>query len=181
MESLSLIVETLSSRLPELEWKLTEIPAGIFQSNRIPKHLFRQYSELTATSCIAEIKHDLHRLEQQTGFRTARYLAESISHKINALIRLCKDHARKDSAQGIKGLKLHALTTRDEWVDTLKSAVKDLERQRAALQKTLSMLPPETEQAKKRHSIREELAKVEQRLQTVRESLQRASGLASQS
>ena len=102
MSSVIEIVETLTNRLPELEYRLDEV--GKIHSVKLPKGLFRasQFAEaISSLTFIHELRSDLLHLksllEQASEQRSpvVLYLAKQVNLKMQVLLQLCHQHRQK--------------------------------------------------------------------------------------
>lgn len=134
-ESLSV----LSSRLPELAWKLGS-HYSIFNPKLFPRGLFNYQFEMTPHSCIEEIKADLQVLSEQKNERSARYLADRVHQKINVLVQLCRIRSDKQPSEQSRTFSVQAINTRQQWLQTLQEDIARLHTQQQALTVALSNL-----------------------------------------
>lgn len=145
MSSVIEIVETLTSRLPELEYRLDEV--GKIHSSGLPKGLFRA-SQFAATisslTCIEELRADLMHLkslleevsEQQSP--VVLYLAKQVNLKMQVLLQVCHQHRRKKMSVTKVNMEMKQLATRQQWLDSVRQERKRLLLQQSALQRALS-------------------------------------------
>ena len=141
MSSVIELVETLTKRLPELEYQLDEI--GKIQSMALPKGLFRasQFSEtMTSLACIEEIRSDLAHLKsllenaaEQTS-PLVLYIAKQVSLKMQVLLQLCHQHRRKKIASAKVNVEMKQLVTRQQWLESVHQEHQRLLMQQSALQ-----------------------------------------------
>ena len=82
------LLQQLSARLPELEWKISYLGASL-STKTLPRGLFTPHLEMNAANCIAEIKADIQKLASQKNDNSAKYLAARIERKILVLVTLC--------------------------------------------------------------------------------------------
>jgi len=165
-------LQQLSARLPELEWKLGTLHITP-KPYQLPRGLFRERFELTAESCIDEIKADLKSLHQQHNELSAHYLAQRVSQKINVLVRLCQQRERKKpTLEPQTAFGIQALSTRQQWLTTLHEEIIALSKQQQAL--TTALIHLESSQNTQAVlSMRVELGELERRLTLARENLER--------
>jgi hypothetical protein len=130
------IIQKLEMRLPELEWKLSELGAYI-NHHRLPKGLFSERLELTPKLCIDEIKQDLYVLRGQTNERSINYKVLRVNQKINVLVRLCKTESNKKNSKNTQEFSVQALSTRQQWLKSVEQEIANLQTQREALKLTL--------------------------------------------
>ncbi|MFI4963211.1 MAG: hypothetical protein ACHP6H_05070 [Legionellales bacterium] len=133
------LLADLSSRLPELEWKISGLNASISNHN-LPRGLFRWSSEPTGLSCIAEIKSDIYALSHQTNERSAAYLAQQIQKKINVLVTLCQRQGREKKTSPREPFGVSRLSTRQQWIHSLEEEVQTLTKQQQAMSKALDQM-----------------------------------------
>lgn len=125
------VVQRLYERLPELEWKLNQLDLNEL-ANQLPKGLF-QCKPVTLHACIAEIKVNLHALEQQDTPNAIRYLCMQIEKKINVLVRVCQQSADKATHNGSGVNSVEVLWTRQQQLQALQAEVDSLTKQHEAL------------------------------------------------
>ena len=171
MPSIDESVRVLSARLPELEWKLSVLHS-VFNPNRLPRGLFLSQFEFTPQSCIDEIKADLRVLSDHKNERSAHYLAERISKKINVLVQLCKVPVKKHSPTTFG---VQSISTRQQWLQTLEDDISRLSEQQRALTASFSRLQMGVD-PQAVLSLQAELGEVERCLTLARETLTRAIG-----
>lgn len=167
------ILVELSSRLPELEWKISALNSS-FSSHSLPRGLFRPQPELTAQACVDEIKSDIWALSIQKNQRSASYLALRINQKINVLVALCQIHSRKNKSEEKVYFGLKMLSTRQQWIHTLESDINTLALQQQAMAKALEQMKQTTNDPAIL-SLQGELGEVERRLTLAKEELHRAT------
>lgn len=166
------LLAELSSRLPELEWKISALNSS-FTSHSLPRGLFRPSPELSGQACIDEIKWDIQALSVQPNQRSASYLALKINQKINVLVALCQIHSRKNKPEEKVYFGLNMLSTRQQWIQTLESNINTLAGQQQAMAKALEQMKLNTSNPAIL-SLQGELGEVERRLTLAREELNRA-------
>lgn len=162
----------LSARLPELEWKISELTVPI-TSHNLPKGLFHPTHELTASTCIAEIKADIHHLSHQENKRGAEYIATRIKQKINVLVALCQIDRRRKKPEQKTVFTLDMLSTRQQWISTLEKNINTLTLQYQALTRTVQHMKTDTA-AEVILCLKSELGEVERRLTLAQEALNQA-------
>ncbi|TAL65118.1 MAG: hypothetical protein EPN84_02025 [Legionella sp.] len=171
MDYIAEVLEQLTSRLPELEWKISSLNTA-FSHRQLPRGLFQPQSEYTGASCVAEIKRDLEALAQQTNPRSANYLATRINQKINVLVTLCQIHSRnKPEEKAYFGMQM--ISTRQQWIQNLESDIELLQLQQQAILRALEQLQGTSNQTAILNA-QWELGEVEKRLTLAREKLQQA-------
>jgi DNA primase len=169
MHAINELLQELSSRLPELEWKISELSTAI-SSHRLPHGLFRFKAELTPEGCIEEIKADIDALSKQKNERSAYYLAERLKQKVNVLVVLCQIEGRKNKPKQKASFGLNMLSTRQQWIQSLENDIQTLTMQQQAMLKTLE----QNHVCKDKNaslSVHAELGEVERRLTLAREKL----------
>lgn len=172
MNDINQLLVELTSRLPELEWKISNFSTFI-SNHTIPKGLFHSSSELTGPVCIDEIKADIRTLSQQKTECGANYLANQIKQKVNILVTLCQMESRKNKVEKKAHFGIKMLSTRQQWIATLEQDVKTLEKQQQAIRKTLEQMK-DNSNATAILNIKSELGEVEKRLTLARETLMQA-------
>lgn len=172
MNYLDKILSELSSRLPELEWKISSLNSS-FSSHSLPRGLFRASMELTGSACVAEIKSDIQALSGQKNERSASYLAVRIQQKINVLVALCQIHSRKNKSEEKVYFGLKMLSTRQQWIQTLETDINTLSIQHQAMAKALEQMK-HSANGSAILSLQSELGEVERRLTLAKEALNHA-------
>lgn len=161
-------VEALLARLPELEWKLSSLGPTL-NPKLLPPGLFRERFELTPHACAEEIRADLYHLKRQTNERSSHYLALRVQQKINVLVRLCQKNA--DNQVKLKeNVGLRAISTRQQWLQTLRDDQVILQKQQEAIKAALQV-KQNTDVAL---NLQAELGEIERRLTLAKETLERA-------
>ncbi|HRD68937.1 MAG TPA: hypothetical protein PK657_02220 [Legionella sp.] len=160
----------LTSRMPELEWKISNLP--ISRSN-LPKGLFSLGTEITGLTCIEEIKADIKALSFQNNERSALYLATRIKQKINILVSLYQIHARKQKPIIEESFGIKMLSTRQQWLRSLENDINTLILQQKALTNTLELMTSGASE----HAlltVKGDLGEIERRLTLAREAYNQA-------
>jgi hypothetical protein len=162
----------LTSRLPELEWKISGL-SSLISRKSLPRGLFRSNGELTGTVCVEEIKADIHALSRQDNGLSAHYLADRIKQKVNVLVALCQRDSRikKPEEQVDFGIKM--LSTRQQWIQTLEQDISTLLMQQQAMTKALEQMKLNANTTAIL-GLQGELGEVERRLTLAREALNKA-------
>ena len=166
-------VERLSARLPELAWKLSS-RYSLINHKLLPRGLFLEPLEMTPQSCIDEIYADLKRVRDHKNERSACYLAERISQKINVLIRLCQKPVEIKPGTQSHVFSIQTISTRQQWLDALHDDIVRLDVQYLALTTTLNNLQ-NGGSIQAILSVQAEVGEVERRLTLARETLARAT------
>jgi hypothetical protein len=166
------VLTELTSRLPELEWKISGL-SSIISNHSVPRGLFRSGIELTGAACIAEIKTDIQALSQQKNERSAQFLADRIKQKVNVLVALCQIDSRKNKSEEKIYFGVKMLSTRQQWIQTIETDISTLELQQQAMAKALEQMEKSTNTASIL-SLQRELGEVERRLTLAREALNQA-------
>ena len=166
----------LAARLPELEWKLS-LPGVIINSSLLPRGLFRSQLEWTAKSCIDEIKADLQTIKQQENEKSIHYLAERVEKKINVLVRLCKKNTDLNTTERHAAFGIQALSTRQQWLQTMQKDIDVLSKQHQALEAALITLQADNNNTQAILSLQVELGNAERRLTLAKETLARSTTL----
>lgn len=170
MTEINELLADLSSRLPELEWKVSGL--GTFSSHSLPRGLFQSSFEMTGASCINEIKSDINALSSQKNQRSADYMATKIQQKINVLVMLCQIQ-KKNKPKAKENFGLNSLSTRQQWIQTLEEDVRVLDLQHQALLRTFEQIKPKGD-TPTLLGLQKELGEIEKRLTLAREALNRA-------
>jgi len=166
-------LQELSARLPELEWKLLALNIPL-SSKKLPAGLFLEQFEMTAQTCVDEVKADLRALKSQKNERSARYLAERIRQKINVLVRLCQLHSSKAPPEVKANFSIQAMSTRQQWLQTVQQDIAMLAAQERALQSTLIKLQASGDM-QALLNLQSDLGEVERRLTLAQETFARAT------
>jgi hypothetical protein len=166
------LLTELTSRLPELEWKISGLNS-LISSQSMPKGLFRSSNELTGAACIEEIQVDIQALSHQKNERGAHFLANRIKQKINVLVTLCRIEGGKNKAEEKKQFSVKMLSTRQQWIASLEKEVFTLEKQQHAIAKALIQMKRSTNAAAVL-TVQGELGEVQRRLTLAREALDQA-------
>lgn len=132
------LLADLSSRLPELEWKVGNLSS--FSAQVLPPGLFRSCFGLTAKDCVNEIKSDIHALSQQKHAGCASYIAQRIQQKINVLVSVCQIQTRKGKPEETIHFGLGMLSTRQQWIHDLEQDIQALILQQQAMVRTLEQM-----------------------------------------
>lgn len=132
-------IDRLSARLPEVEWKLLRMGA-VLNATLLPQGLFRHQLEYTPKSCVDEIRADLATLKSQNNEQATCFLAQQVLKKINVLVRLCQQKLKKKTSEQQVPMGIHAISTRQQWLQTLQNDIDRLTDQQQALLKTLTRL-----------------------------------------
>ncbi|CAM2824552.1 primosomal replication protein PriC [Legionella worsleiensis] len=166
------LLNELSSRLPELEWKISTLNSFISTSN-LPRGLFKVGFELTGAECVKEIQADIQALSQQKNERSALFLAERIKQKINVLVSLCQIKSRKIKPEQQASFGVKMLSTRQQWIQSLEQDIHVLTQQQQAMARSLEHLKRSGDTAAIL-ALHAELGEVERRLTLARETLSQA-------
>ena len=172
MISITESVQALSARLPELAWKLDAMYTEI-NPNLLPRGLFNQQFEMTPQSCIQEIKNDLRILNAHKNERSMHYLASRVNQKINVLVRLCQMRTDK-KIKPSPGFGVQSITTRQQWLETLRQDIEKLSLQQQALSARLQQLQGK-HTSQDLIQIKADIGEIERRVTLARETLARAT------
>lgn len=167
------VLLALSSRLPELEWKLGLQTTDI-HPNLLPKGLFRHRFEFTSQSCIEEIKADIESIKKQNTLQSAHYLAKRVSQKINVLVKLSQHLSNKKQPDYQPSFGIQAIGTRQQWLKTMHDEVDRLREQHQALNAALIKLIQENN-TKAILALQVDIGHAERRLTLAKETLARAT------
>ncbi len=168
------LVTRLSARLPELEWQLS-LQGVVINPAALPPGLFRQRLEMTSQTCVEEIKADLQAINQQDNAKSIQYLSGRIEKKINVLVRLCRQQTVKKSTEQQTHFGVQAISTRQQWLQTMHDEVDMLARQQQALEAALAGLMAGNSDPGAVLTLKAELGEAERRLTLARETLARAT------
>ncbi|KTD75515.1 hypothetical protein [Legionella waltersii] len=172
MREIDQVLDELSSRLPELEWKLNKLKSGI-TTQHLPRGLFSIGREFTGKACIDEIRTDIHSLQTRKSDQGSYFLAERIKQKINVLVLLCQIHHDHKKQEEVNSFKLQALSTRRQWIESMELEIQSLEIQYKAMLKTLGQ-KKEEKNSLAILPLKAELGELEKKLTLARETLNRA-------
>ncbi|MFA5958910.1 MAG: hypothetical protein WC785_00145 [Tatlockia sp.] len=162
------LLNRLSERLPELEWKVNGLGATL-PSKSLPKGVFRDRLEMTAASCIAEIKADLQTLATHHSERSSYYLAQKIQQKITILVTLCHIKNNKPKKEERVHFGVQMISTRQQWLKDLEQTIDRLTAQQKALKTTYQQMQSKGGTALLQ--LQAELGEVEKRLTLAKEAL----------
>jgi DNA-binding transcriptional MerR regulator len=162
----------LMTRLPELEWKINDLNPILF-ARSIPRRLFRT-QDVTALSCINELKLEISSLAKQKNSLSAHYLAEQIKQKINVLVGLCRVEQKNKKVKSPASFSLNMLSTRQQWLQTIERDVDVLIKQQQALAKTLKQMQLQRTDPDTILNLKSELGEIEKRLTLAQEALAKA-------
>ena len=170
---------SLATRLPELEWKLSKL-AGAWNKNKLPPGLFRSALHMTPGVCINEIKENLVRLSQQDNPRTTYLLANKIHQQINVLVRICTMHYSRPSNQHVPTkVSVDSISTRQKWLNGLREEVNQLTVQYAAVEQTLLQYQKNVQFSDLVLQLSNELGEIQRRLTLSQERLDREISFSS--
>lgn len=168
----SALLQELTARLPELEWKISALEASL-SMHSLPRGLFRPHLEVTATTCIEEIKADIRTLAEQKMASSAYYLAQRIQQKINVLVTLCHLQSSKPKNRKKTNFGLSSISTRQQWLQSLEQDINRLTEQQEAMSKALLHMQTRGD-SQAILQLKAELGEVEKRLTLAKETFARA-------
>lgn len=168
------LLTRLSARLPELEWKLSQLNNNVINPTLLPRGLFRSRLELTSSACVDEIKADLLMMKHQESTTGAHYLAEQVSRKINVLVRMCQQSEIKKTPERQINFGVKAIGTRQQWLQTLQNDIDTLSKQQQALTASMENLKAENN-IPAILSLKAEIGRAEHRLTVAKETLARST------
>jgi len=114
------LLQQLTSRLRELEWKLSRLGERI-AFKRLPRGLFYCAGKsFRSSDFIKEIKEDLNHLSQETNLKSSHFLADKIERKISVLVALYHEHKRSDNKKKSEWSPINALTSRQQWLEQMQ-------------------------------------------------------------
>lgn len=178
MNEVHKLVEQLSARLPELEWRLKNLQIYIHNKTLSPG-LFQNRVDISAQTCMAEVKADLKALKSEANRPGARYFAQRINQKINALVRLCQLHERKSSPTERRvSFAVNTISTRQQWLVDVRNEIETLEQQQHALRNQLEQMQQRNQQQVVL-KIKAQLGEVEKQLTLARETLDKKDAMPS--
>jgi hypothetical protein len=166
------LTSDLIARLPELEWKTSDLNPSLFNKS-LPKNVFRTL-DVSAATCINEIKVDIQTLSKQNNYLSAHYLAEQVKQKISVLVGLCKIE-KKNKTKKDTGFGIAMLSTRQQWLQSLEQNVTLLIKQQEALAKTLAQMQLNNTDVAILLNLKSELGEAERRLTLAKEALNKAT------
>jgi uncharacterized protein YlxP (DUF503 family) len=169
MTEFSESLDTLVARLPNLAWKLKTLYSFI-PAHLLPTGLFNERLEMTPEICIEEINEDLKAMALQQNERSIKYIAERVSRKINVLVQLCQKEPDHDSKRAFT-FTLQSISTRQQWLDSVREEISQLIAQQHALQKSLTEALKNDPTSPAIIALRAEIGKLEERLTLARETL----------
>jgi hypothetical protein len=159
--NVTILLEQLKSRMPELQWQLNKIGYALNPTS-LPKGLFAAEAEPSAY--IREIKKDIENLEQfQHNEKIALHLAQKIKQKIDSLVMLC--HYKKNHLPPAphQSFILDRMSTRQKWMNKMQKEIKILTEQQNSLNCTLKRLS-DTLDKQQRLVLQGELVSIENQL-----------------
>lgn len=162
------LLERLTERLPELEWKINSLGPTL-SVNSLPRGLFRPRLTMTAAGCVDEIKEDISLLNRQRSEYSAFYLAERIEQKISVLVNLCHLQMNKPKAEVKVKFGLDKISTRQQWLKSLEKDIQQLIQQQEAMLKTLEQIKSRSENQTILR-VQAELGELEKRLTLAKET-----------
>ncbi|KTD28074.1 MULTISPECIES: hypothetical protein [Legionella] len=165
------LLQELASRLPELEWKISALGTALSMTS-LPKGLFRPRLEMTAATCINEIKEDIQALAEKRTPLSAYYLAQRIQQKITVLVTLCQLQANKPKVEERPNFGINSISTRQQWLQSLEQEIHRLTAQREAMARTLQQLQNKGN-IEAVLQLKVELGEVEKRLTLAQETFAR--------
>lgn len=168
------LLNELSARLPELEWKISHLKIPISAYN-LPKGLFRTPYNLNSETCMAEIKSDIAGLAQQKNQRSAMHIASRINSKINVLVTLCQMYNKEKPSHEKVSFGIKMISTRQQWIESLELNVATLAQQQQAMLKALDTMQNKNNDLAVL-SLKKDLGEIERHLTLAKESLQRVIG-----
>ena len=131
------LIEQLKSRIPELEWKISQLSANK-SLWRLPRGVFRLKAGSPYLDYVLEIKKDLLQLESQQNSACQHHLAKQIENKISLLVRISLLQGTKNkTSTNAKGV-IQRLSTRQQWLQDLNLQITKTTQQIAALKNQLS-------------------------------------------
>lgn len=166
------MVAILSSRLPELLWQMNKLKINVGLKN-LPAGLFSHSYDRTPACCINEIKADLNGLKSQMNPRSAHFLVDKIARKINVLVCLCQLQSVKEKTTAPPKFSIQAISTRQQWLQSLETEINALTEQRQALE----VQHAEAQQKKEMQkvlSLQSDLGEIERQLTLAKETWKKA-------
>ena len=172
MNSIDEYTDVLSKRLPELLWTLSKRYTVIHPS-LLPKGLFQCSFERTPAACIDEITNDVLLLKKNKNESCAGFLALRLQKKINVLVRLCRQQAGPASIQQSNAFSVQSISTRQQWLQSLKEEISTLSLQKEALSATFARLQGQQDPVFILN-LQQEIGESERRLTVAKETLSKA-------
>lgn len=170
---IQLLIEQLKLRLPELEWKISQLPRNK-DLWRLPQGIFRLKAGNPYSLYIDEIKKDIQQLEQQVGPKSQWYLAKQIEAKIALLIRMSVLQKKASSNHTLHNSVLQRLSTRKQWMEDLEQRMDSLNQQICAMKERLAN-HSERHAPEPRLQLEQDIGQASQQLTLLQERYQRAS------
>ncbi len=167
------VLTRLEARLPELEWKLT-LRGTMIHPSLLPRGLFLNRIEMTAQTCIDEIKLDLETIKNQKNELSAHFIAERVNKKINVLVRLCRQNNSPGASEKQAVFGVQTLGTRQQWLQNMQKNIDVLAQQHNALQTSLNKLDVGTN-PQLILSLQTELGEINRRLTLAKETFARST------
>jgi hypothetical protein len=167
------ILQRLSARLPELEWKLSTLGKAL-DPKKLPRGLFKQRTELTSQSCVDEIKFALDVMKKNRNENSVHHLAERVSQQINVLVALCQQHEHKKTTDRFIPFGLQAIGTRQHWLQSLQKDIERMTLQEQSMRQALQALQAD-KNLEAILSLQAELGKAKQQLTLAKEAFERAT------
>lgn len=164
------LLTELTSRLPELAWKLGKLNFSV-SSVHLPHGLFRSSIERGAVALIDEIKFDIQILAQQKKSNASHFLAERVLQKISVLVSICQTQNQLPNPDEKIHFGLNKLSTRQQWIQSLEKDIEHLTVQYEALEKRIKIEKTNTATLMQ---LSAELGQIERRLTLTKEQYQKA-------
>jgi len=168
------LINDLLKRIPELEWQLEKL-GNAFLPNSLPDGLFRQPFDAPISSYITELKTEINSLAKHENQLAANYLAARINQKINVLVTMCYRHNQKHPSRQATSFGVDALTTRQQWLQSLEASIQLLINQKEAIINTLELRQKQGD-PNVLLGLQRELGEVEKRLTLAEETYSKAIG-----
>ncbi|MCC5791183.1 MAG: primosomal replication protein [Legionellaceae bacterium] len=171
------LTEKLLQRLPELEWKFSQLPYALTLWH-LPPGLFQTAAGKGYEYYLAEIKHDIELLQKDRLPASQWYLAKKIEQKIHIMIRLWVLQQKKPPQPERQVPVLQRLAKRQEWLQELEQSIQQLQQQLRSLEQQVEQLTPQ-HSPEWRLQLEHDIGKARQQLQVQQEQYQRASSVKS--
>jgi len=176
MPYLANILQTLTDRLPELEWRLSKLTT--IHASTLPSGLFRLSERdgwFIPQVCIDEVKQDIVSLREAHETRVGLFLAERVSQKINVLLRLCQVYRRKTEVKSRVSLDMKQLVTRQQWLEIIEKDIEKLRHLQAGIQ---CALEKNTHLPEAIITLQQDLTEITRQLNGAQETLASVTGFS---
>ncbi len=129
---------------------------------------------MTSQAYIDEITADLQSLKKHENNQAAHFIAERVGQKINVLVRLCQQNIDKPTSEPEDSFDIQAISTRQQWLQTMQHDIDVLQAQHSALTATLVTFNAENN-IQASLNLQVELGKVARHLTLAKEAFARST------